>query len=317
MVLKNTGEDMWQHLDQAIDIADWQRDEELTQYPEGARDKVLLYCPDPAPYGFLKAGHQYFFKLSSSRYPEQFWMEIFAYILSIKMGIEVPPAFVAYDSNKNKSGALIEWFLKSTSEKYIAGGDYCQRYFQNFDRKKGAQHNFEMIVQIFSDLERHDKLKNDWKVFWAKALVFDALIGNTDRHQDNWGIIKNSEIRIAPVFDNGTSMGHEIFSKNFHLFETSDYIEKYVSKGKHHMKWSVDNNAQGHCDLLQKLISKYPETRAVVISCLNTVNNETFKNILDNLAQFKVPTQLSMERACFMLKLLKYRHQRLLNKLEK
>jgi hypothetical protein len=56
-------------------------------------------------------------------------------------------------------------------------------------------------------------------MFWAKALTFDALIGNTDRHQDNWGIIitrqteapnKIKKMRISPVFDNGTSMGHEI-----------------------------------------------------------------------------------------------------------
>ncbi len=306
-----------QLLDQVIDIADWQRHEEFSQYPEGARDKTLLYCPSPAPCGFLKEKHQYFFKLSSPKYPEQFWVEIFAYYLSLKMETEVPPAFVAYDSKKGQSGALTESFLKSSKEKYIAGGDYCQRYIENFDRKKGTQHNFETVIKIFNDLQENFQIKNDWKIFWAKTLVFDALIGNTDRHQDNWGIVKNSELRITPVFDNGTSMGHEILSKKFYLFEANRHTERYISKGTHHMTWSLDDKTKGHCELLQKLIDKYPETRLVMVNALKKVNYEIFKDILDYLVKFKAPVQLSKERASFMLKLLEFRHQRLLSKLEK
>jgi hypothetical protein len=28
-----------------------------------------------------------------------------------------------------------------------------------------------------------------WLELWVKMFTFDALIGNTDRHQNNWGII--------------------------------------------------------------------------------------------------------------------------------
>lgn len=169
-----------QHNDQAVDVCNWRRDEEFAQYPEGARDKTLVYCPSPAPYNFLRSGHRYLFKLSSPRYPEQFWMEVFAYLLGIKMDIPVPPAFVAYDSKKNQSGALIEWFLNSIpllgDENYIPGGDYCQQYIPNFDRKKGKQHNFETVSQIFEDLnKKHPHFNTDWKSYWAKAFIFDAL----------------------------------------------------------------------------------------------------------------------------------------------
>lgn len=179
-----------QATDQPINVADWRRDEEFAQYPEGARDKTLLYCPRPVPYAFLKAGHRYLFKLSSPRYPEQFWAEIIAYRLGIQMDIDIPPAFVAYDSKTNQSGALIEWFLRPigllSSEDYIAGGDYCQQYIPNFDRKKGRQHNFETVSQIFEDLcKKHPSFHENWINYWAKAFLFDALIGNTDRHHAN------------------------------------------------------------------------------------------------------------------------------------
>ncbi|OAI47688.1 hypothetical protein AYO45_05660 [Gammaproteobacteria bacterium SCGC AG-212-F23] len=325
-----------QATNQPIDIADWRRDEEFAQYPEGARDKTLLYCPRPAPYAFLKASHRYLFKLSSPRYPEQFWAEIIAYRLGIQMDVDVPPAFVAYDSITNQSGALIEWFLRPTSllssEDYTAGGDYCQQYIPSFDRKKGKQHNFKTVCQIFEDLcKKYPYFHEDWKKYWAKAFLFDALIGNTDRHQDNWGIIEkknqgiliplnpsSNEIRISPIFDNGTSMGHEIPPSKFAYYDENDNLmKKYISKGWHHMKWNIDGKQMGHVDMLLKFIEQYPNTREIMLDSLKKVTFETFKKILDDLVAFKVLVKLTAERAEFMLKLLQRRHQHLLVELEK
>ena len=44
--------------------------------------------------------------------------------------------------------------------------------------------------------------------FYFKQFVVDAFIGNTDRHNGNWGIITddlNSYVKIAPTFDCGSS----------------------------------------------------------------------------------------------------------------
>jgi hypothetical protein len=322
-----------QPTSQPIDVAYWIRDEEFAQYPEGARDKTLLYCPKQAPSDFLKPDRRYLFKRSSHRYLEQFWVEILAYRLGAHMDINVPPAFVAYDSKEKQSGALIEWFLYPVGalgvEEYIAGGDYCQQYISNFDRKKGKQHNFETVSQIFEDLvKKYPAFDADWKTYWAKAFLFDALIGNTDRHQDNWGTIatlayqgnetpKLEKMRISPVFDNGTSMGYEIFPGKFKYYEEKDHLEKYVSKGWHHMKWSIDSAQMGHIEMLQKFINKYPETRQIMLNCLNKLTVETFKLILNELVSFDVPVRLTAERANFMLKLLQFRHQHLLTELEK
>ena len=311
-----------QQSNQPVDVTHWRRDEEFAQYPEGARDKSLLYCPTPAPYYFLKADHRYLFKLSSSRGLEQFWVEIFAYRLGIEMGIPVPPAFVAYDDNEKQCGALIEWFYDTASEDYIAGGDYCQQYIPGFDRKKGGQHNFETVAHIFQDLKI-----TDWKIYWSKALLFDALIGNTDRHQDNWGIVETIEyvddkrsvknMSISPVFDNGTSMGYEILASSFKNYESNDRLQRYVTKGKHHMRWALnDIFPMGHGEMIEKIAAVYPETRAIMIDCLNKINAEIFEKILDDLVVFDIPFKLSEERSTFMLELLKLRHYRLLNELE-
>jgi hypothetical protein len=47
------------------------------------------------------------------------------------------------------------------------------------------------------------------------------------------------------------------------------------------------------------------------------INSEDFKSILDILVAFNVPVRLTAERSDFMLRLLQFRHQRLLHELEK
>lgn len=49
-----------------------------------------------------------------------------------------------------------------------------------------------------------------WDVF-AGYLVLDCLIGNTDRHEENWAVIVTpNERRLAPSFDHASSLGFQI-----------------------------------------------------------------------------------------------------------
>ena len=49
-----------------------------------------------------------------------------------------------------------------------------------------------------------------WDVF-AGYLVLDCVVGNTDRHEENWAVIVNpNERRLAPSFDHASSLGFQI-----------------------------------------------------------------------------------------------------------
>lgn len=47
----------------------------------------------------------------------------------------------------------------------------------------------------------------DW---WVGYLVLDALIGNTDRHQENWAVVGDGRRRLAPTFDHASSLGFQL-----------------------------------------------------------------------------------------------------------
>jgi len=114
--------------------------------------------------------------------------------------------------------ALGTYTDKNGKEKIVVG---CKDFTQN-----GAMlHEFaklgNQIVEVDSKfgttienvrliIEKCDLIKNKEEVlngFWD-VFVIDALLGNSDRHFDNWGILEqNGETKFAPIYDCGSALG--------------------------------------------------------------------------------------------------------------
>lgn len=160
-------------------------------------------------------------------------------------------------------------------------------------------------------------LVGDWRQWWVDALLFDTLIGNTDRHQDNWGFIINlgtGKMRLCPLFDNGTSLGHERFPDKFLAWHAADY-ERYIAKGTHQVRWSLSEPVRGHFELLKRAVQEWPETRKIARQRLN-FDISALSDAVTDLMGLDLPVNLSPDRADFMLRLLTCRHQLLLSLLE-
>lgn len=314
-----------QPLDQIVDVGPFLKDY-YEVYPEGARDKAFFVWPEDrsSRYSFCIPSHLYMFKLSRKVYPEQFWIEIFAYQLGCLMGVAVPPAFVAYDSENKQPGALIEWFYNQDEDLYLRGGDIMQSLIEDYDVEKGLKHNLQ---SIFGYLQSLNWGANNWMHDWAKMLTFDALIGNSDRHQGNWGIVtkrgllpKNGTgdkepIRVmSPAFDNGTSMGIEIQEKDFDKFNDASHMQRYLNKGKPHLKWDLYQDRKtrdNHETFIGKMVQAYPNCREAMLDCLQ-FSKVQVKEILERLAGFDIFPRFSNARSQFMLNLLFQRRERLL-----
>lgn len=75
----------------------------------------------------------------------------------------------------------------------------------NPDKKIGTE--LEDILEIVEESKMIDT--NDTKEKFWDMFVIDAIIGNTDRHNGNWGFIlnnKTNEIRFAPIYDCGSCL---------------------------------------------------------------------------------------------------------------
>ena len=301
----------------ALDVANWEPDIEFQNYPEGARPKSALFSPANLDLQFIRSSRRYLFKRSASRYPDQFWGEIVAYHLGTLLGLEIPPAYAAYDSGSQYCGALIEWFYEDHAAGFIPGGDCMQAVIPNYDRRRGIQHNFQTVIKICDELVSADQLRPDWLYYWAEVFLFDALIGNTDRHQDNWGIVVSANEfdkvpgYLAPIFDNGTSLGHERFPIRVANWN-DDRFDRYIAKGNHHMKWSInDPTGCNHFEMIKNICNIQREVIDHLQNILNNYVIERFEHTLRFLQNLELPIPLSIERSNLYLKLVGLRYQKL------
>jgi len=300
-----------------FDVASWEYDSEFAKFPQGARAKDAFIAPAFPTESVLVGGKRYLFKRSRKVYADQFWCEVIAYRFGCLLGLDVPPAFAAFNSDTGHSGTIIEWFYVDGREAFQSGGDILQATVQkDIDRAKGKLHNLKNNALLSRVMSQNHLLASGWQQWWVDALLFDALIGNRDRHQDNWGFVVSGPqppiFRFAPLFDNGTSLGHELLLKKVQRWQSTDF-ERYTRKGTHHIQWSLDDPIprRGHSELLSLAFLEWPGTKEVALGRISGLEVEDFRLALMDLPVLESPhasfVHLSTARLDFLLNLIEMR----------
>jgi hypothetical protein len=151
-----------------------------------------------------------------------------------------------------------------------------------------------------------------------ETIVFDSIIGNGDRHQENWAFITENYVfgeffkqfdniflsvrepkSLAPIYDNGSSLGRELSEESvIQLLNDGAQFERYIDRGTAEIHWK--EKKINHFDLIGRLLKLSYQT--IVEGILKRVDSK-FKerNIalivdeIDNLvpathSQYKIPT---------------------------
>lgn len=83
------------------------------------------------------------------------------------------------------------------------------------------EYTYEDVLYV---LEHKQTLKDSefpdfWDKFWLMFL-FDAVLGNRDRHEGNWGFLKKGAFTyLAPIFDNGSSLFPDVNLSDWKHYE--------------------------------------------------------------------------------------------------
>ena len=86
----------------------------------------------------------------------------------------------------------------------------------NPEKKFGqADHTLDNALTALDGIFTLDTAKHKAKSYFAEYLVLDAVIGNTDRHHENWGMLRQRHDLewlqfLAPSFDHASSLGREL-----------------------------------------------------------------------------------------------------------
>ena len=148
----------------------------------GTRSKMIVENPvDHADYYFKTS-----LKKINKDYKYEFWSEIIASEVGLLLGFNVLKYDIAY--NGKELGCISKSMVKPGENKLTEGISYLTGYdttYQPADKKSSkTQYTFQFIVDALKSFKLERFVENI-----IELIVFDSLIGNSDRHQENWGIL--------------------------------------------------------------------------------------------------------------------------------
>lgn len=291
---------------QIVDVSNWLVDPENPYYPEGKQPKRLLISPNECQFPFLLPRHKYLFKIPSGWQERQVWSELIAYELSRFADLDVPPCFLAIDHVTGEVGVLVEFFYGYAGERptrLIPGSDPTHAWLKgDYDRKRGRPHSVRQNLTLARAMGIDSP-----KEWWARAFLFDALIGNVDRHPDNWGFLgrpvagDNFLFQMAPLFDNGSSLSYG--ETDNHLARLTD-LDAYIRRGRHHCGWD-GTNARGsrHLELCEMFMETY-KPAGFLDRFMIRFTDDAISDVLRWCGSFSCSILFSELRASFLRSLL-------------
>lgn len=196
----------------------------------------------------------------------------------------MPCAEVDIGTYNGRAGSISYNFLQE-NEFLNEGVNFIQKRYPNYNRNK-FEDNVENIKYSVQMLENLNINLGDI----LKMIIFDALIGNSDRHHSNWGYIIEennktySNIRFSPLYDNGSSLCSYVNDSDIKdiLRDKNRYNALIDTKSKSCIGWEEQRPIR-HFELIKKLKENFfNETIDFVKEINEKLTNKSIKNILDN-----------------------------------
>ncbi len=160
------------------------------------------------------------------KYPRQNTGEHWAEKIAAEIAeiLEIPHARVELAEIEKESdrspptrGTTSESFTDATT-RLIPGNQIMAHGLADYRedlRLRQSQHTLDNVLHGLRILFQDDVAGSQRvKQRFCEYLVLDAVIGNTDRHHDNWGVLAKRidgdfTLDIAPTFDHASSLGRE------------------------------------------------------------------------------------------------------------
>ena len=167
------------------------------------------------------------------------------------------------------------------NESLVEGHSILSRYDSTYDPSDKSTYNrytFDFVQKALKDYNADFYIED-----FIRTLIFDAIIGNSDRHQSNWGLIQiidfienkpvvkgrklpfaktkkddipDNNINIvkksAPIYDSGCCLGREFGEQQIqeHL-DIQSKFDKYIRSGVSELRTDETGKKPTHEELLK------------------------------------------------------------------
>lgn len=208
------------------DVTEWKV---VEVEPRGKRSKAWVEDP---------SGHRWLRKLPRETRPSEPVVEALALRLARASSLEAPESHLCVwrESDGERRGLVVRSFTAQESDlSLIEGYEVLKGRLDGYDPEYRAGHRLKGIYKVLKSYEKELQQKPALRKGFLRMLLFDAWVGNGDRHPENWAILRadSGAVRLAPVFDMGACLGAELHDGAQlldPLKRTDERLRKYVEE---------------------------------------------------------------------------------------
>lgn len=138
---------------------------------------------------------------------------------------------------------------------------------------------------------------------WIQMMLFDFIIGNSDRHQNNWAIViryagKSLRGMVCPLYDNGSSLC---------CYVNERQIENYLGKDTNRFNALTDTKSRSmiridgfskkhptHVEVVTQLMKMYPETYDISQKFVSNLNPDTIDELMKGYVEILSDSKIKL-----------------------
>lgn len=244
-----------------------------------------------AKFWVTLGGQPWLFKQARENTGED-WAEKVAAEVAKLVGTDAADVELAEFSGR--PGCVCKSFIdQEKGEGLVHGNEILAGYVTGYDRekqRKQSDHTLENIVRAVQAVFK-GKSADSVLARLARYVVFDALIANTDRHHENWGLRLGFDAgrnvyltAVAPSFDHASSLGRELLDEKRSELLANNGVAKYVAGGRGGIFIGTeDKRGANPLELVRMGAAKYPDHFRGSLLALANVKKSDIRTIIDQI----------------------------------
>lgn len=228
------------------------------------------------------------------KYPQastgQHWAEKIAAEVANCLGIR--HAVVELADFQGERGSATESFAREGRD-LIHGNQLLAGKVHGYNPEVRFRQSDHTLGNSFLSLEKtfsHEAALRRANLPLAGYLVLNALIGNTDRHHENWGLLRKRvgdtwKAMMAPSFDHASSLGRELQDagqgKSRRRLLAENRVGAYAERARGGVYWSEDE-ARGlsPLQLVRRANGRYKDVFAPALAKVGKLNLQEIKAVI-------------------------------------
>ena len=170
--------------------------------------------------------------------------------------------------------------------------------YPTYEIYNASQHTIEVVLSAIESSQV--QLPPDWNALeeietardlFIGYILLDALIGNGDRHHENWGFVRSRQanspdlLYLSPTYDHASCLGRELLDDRRKVRSVESYAKKCISAFYLNI---TDKKPLRTFELFNELANRYPETAQVWLNRLAGISKENINLILQAIPQKRI-----------------------------